>query len=622
MVAKPTQVFFLVEEYAKKNSIEIPNDFANLRIRAEQNAVSKNAYANIFEIYNEIKGFRTEEERQRILQLEFLAELEVCVPNRAMLELFNHYREKGVPIILITDMYWTREYIAQLLESVGVTGYEKLYISCECKANKHDGRLFTYVLMDLQVKPINVTHYGDNRRSDILNTRLKGINSKRVYYDLPTKRVIYSDGNSLSCNNTIAYEIQQKIISCKLDVTKSRAYQLGYILLGPLLDGFSMWLKQQVEADEIENLLFLARDGKIMQRAFEAANSNCSHRYIYASRRALIVPNIWKCCDLKDVISLFFTSKNDTYGSLLWKMGLSEKEYESILNKYGIKRNEKINIKELFNTRFPVIYEELKNTIFNNSKNQNELLSRYLNSVNFDKNTAIVDVGWYGNMQRALQRTLKDLGKEKDINGYYVGVVPDSKTVLSSEIKVKGYLFEPGSENLFKIEKSMNGLMEWFFTAEHGSTLGYCENKNGEICPILDICEFDSEYMKLEDELFIHNEFQAGALDYVKMMSKYSFLNCIEKKPEIVFRNLQNFGTEPLMKDLELFGNIRIIRETGSQYFAKPKGIIYYLIHPHTLINDMSSCGWRIGFMKRLFRLPIPYSKAYFFVRKLAKKVM
>ena len=129
--------------------------------------------------------------------------------------------------------------------------------------------------------------------------------------------------------------------------------------------------------------------------------------------------------------------------------------------------------------------------------------------------------------------------------------------------------------------------------------------------------------MKIEDELYIHSEFQAGAYDYVKKMSQYVFLNCLEKTPTVAFRNLQCFGTNPLIEDLKLFGNIRVVREAGNiQYFAKPKNVIRYIIQPKAFIKDIDNCGWRIGFIKRLLRFPFPYGKAYFALRKLAKKVL
>ena len=623
MVAKPSQFFSLVEKYAKNNRIAIPDNFANLRIQAERNIAQKNPYANIFDIYKEILEFRTEEERQNILQLEFEAELEVCVANKAMVKLFNNYKVEGIPVILITDMYWTKEYIIRILSNIGITGYEKLYISCECKANKYDGSLFSYVLKDLGIKPYNMMHYGDNRKSDIVQARLKGIHSKNAYYDLPELRAIYSDYKGLDNSSKSDYEIQQKMILCSIDKTKSRAYQLGYALLGPLLDGYTAWLKRQLEADGIENVLFLARDGLIMKKAFEVTNDDFNSIYVYASRRALIVPSIWKYDKLENVINLFFTSRNDTYGSLLQKMGLSEGEYLSVLKKHEINQAEKVNVKNIGLTKFPIIFEELKSRIVENSKKQDDLLARYVKTIDFNKKTAIVDIGWYGNMQRALQNNLKAYGKNGDVIGYYVGVVPDSKTVLDSGIMVKGYLFEPGNDALFEVEKSMNGLVEWFFSAEHGSTLGYCEQEDGGIAPVLDKCEFDNDFMKIEDELYIHKEFQEGALDYVKKISQYTFLNCIKKTPAVVFRNLQCFGMNPLTEDLKMIGNVRVIREAGNiQYFAKPKGVFQYIFHPKEIIEDIDNCGWRIGFIKRLLKIPFPYGKAYFMLRKFAKRIL
>src|SRR5476649_956113 len=63
---------------------------------------------------------------------------------------------------------------------------------------------------------------------------------------------------------------------------------LGRQSLAPLLESLVLWLHEQAKQDGVTQLLFLARDGYMMQRAYQAvipASQQIPNQYMYASRR-------------------------------------------------------------------------------------------------------------------------------------------------------------------------------------------------------------------------------------------------------------------------------------------------------------------------------------------------
>ena len=80
-------------------------------------------------------------------------------------------------------------------------------------------------------------------------------------------------------------------------------------------------------------------------------------------------------------------------------------------------------------------------------------------------------------------------------------------------------------------------------------------------------------------------------------------------------KNYRQMGTEPSLKEAEFWGNMCFF-EYESQYIARPRKWIYYMMNPKGLIRDLSSSFWKIGFLKRLFAIKLPYNKIYGLLKK------
>ena len=102
-------------------------------------------------------------------------------------------------------------------------------------------------------------------------------------------------------------------------------------------------------------------------------------------------------------------------------------------------------------------------------------------------------------------------------------------------------------------------------------------------------------------------EIQRGALDFIKKFGNKE----IALSANILFEGLKQTGLEPKKKDIEMFADFRFFDEGETQYLAKPKSMIYYLTHVRELKNDFLLSRWKIGFMKRLFKLKLPYENLY-----------
>ena len=117
------------------------------------------------------------------------------------------------------------------------------------------------------------------------------------------------------------------------------------------------------------------------------------------------------------------------------RLGLNPEEKNELLKKYNLELESKINSNEILNNKdFLGFYEEVKEEIIQNSKEEFNNLLNYYNNIKFNGKVAIVDIGWFGNMQNALNKLVSKADINAEISGYYC-----SCQGLYVFIKHKGY---------------------------------------------------------------------------------------------------------------------------------------------------------------------------------------
>ena len=220
--------------------------------------------------------------------------------------------------------------------------------------------------------------------------------------------------------------------------------------------------------------------------------------------------------------------------------------------------------------------------------------------MNFNGEVALVDIGWYGNMQSALTQIA-----DANIKGYYFGLRNNKKM----DIKSKGYLFDVEyNQNYDCQELYFNSIFEFIFSATHGSVKKFIESE--------ELVEFYENENSDEFMLYALNSIQNGAKKFVEEYSKTNISNYIELSPEIGCINIFEFLNKPSYLDALNFGNIKF-KDGDVNYIAKSLGIKKYLFSPKKFIKDFKSSLWKIGFLKATFKIKFPYSKFCLMLRKI-----
>jgi len=393
--------------------------------------------------------------------------------------------------------------------------------------------------------------------------------------------------------------------------------EAGYETGGPVLFGYINWLHEQFKRDGIEKIFFLARDGQLMQKVYQQIYNDIPCEYMYASRRALIVPTLWMHAELEEINQVITLPMFLSIKGLLKRMGLDYRLVEGKILKAGFDSQKLYKGQSLLNNdRFKKLYENtIKPKVVQNSREQYELFLLYLKQLKFQGNVAIVDIGWFGRMQSALGQIIKSGNIPVKLHGYYLGLKPESQ--LLNQMSARGYLFDK-DKNIENAEKeaAFNPLVEIFFTANHGTTLGYAKEEE-IIVPVLDKWEYSLPELKKDYNLIL--ALQKGALAFVKDAGLSNDLLGLAEMEDVTFFNWIQLGCYPSSECVKRIGSLHY-EDNGIQSFIVPRKGKSYFLHPQLFIHDFITSGWRIGFLARTFETSLFCFEVYKWIRRLAHK--
>ena len=310
-----------VYELTERRAIEAGYDakgFALVRARVEDNC----PYCDLDRIYrdlSELYGW-DEKTREAMKKLELDVERAVLEPRPEAVSLFSFALGLGKRVILTSDMYLPAPVLRGILEEKGITGFEKIFVSCSCKKAKQNG-LFGE-LLKLCGEPSEILHIGDNPEADGKSPEAFGIDS-----------VVIPSSLMLAVNTRWAGAVktaESLADRCMVGLAVSRLFAdpfqdpnlwkrpcgermayLGNSVIGPLMTGHMSWLVRKLMEDRYDGVLFLSRDGWFPIRLYERIRGKLSLPegiYYYANRRSAFL-----CCadhklqaDHIDVISKAF----------------------------------------------------------------------------------------------------------------------------------------------------------------------------------------------------------------------------------------------------------------------------------------------------------------------------
>lgn len=502
-VYQPTNIFKILSKIVlEKFQVK---DFYEIRVSCEKEARvdSNNFECNIDEIYDLI-GKKIENKKliSEIKNIELELEMDFCVQNSFMKEVYDYCKNKNKHIIFISDMYLDEKFILKLLKKCG---YDKgnLYVSSTYRKNKGSLELYSYVLMKEKINKNKWVHIGDNSNSDYNSPLEFGIKAYN-YTNVSSKCELTPNSNF----EAIVLGIQNNYLYNGKERSYWERFGVKYVSL--IYFGFTKWLYDLTRGED--NLFFLSRDGYMIHKVYNLLSNDDKifTKYLYCSRKVTQIPALIKLS--KDEAVSFLLNNvhyyfDKTLGAFLSSIYVDiDKVDIGIIKAFSFESfDDIISNEDIF--RVKKLVARLYNHIRFNLEIKYHISKQYLEQEidNKFKVINLVDVGWNGSIQDAIMKTL-----DRDVVGYYFGTKMNMRN--DSFTNMFGYYFDLGNpkinmDNVF--EQIM--MYELIFSAPHGGVINY-KDDGKKIVPVLNE---DDEYNK------VVLEFQKSALDIIKLYIKY-----------------------------------------------------------------------------------------------------
>jgi hypothetical protein len=370
--------------------------------------------------------------------------------------------------------------------------------------------------------------------------------------------------------------------------------QLGEQILAPLLHDFVWWLHRQALRDGVDQLFFLARDGYMLQKAYQAViptQEQLPNYYMYASRRVFNFPSITKL-DERALRFLMGDRVEMPVGRYLERIGLDAPEVEAAVRAVGFESSQSLVLQTDFH-RLKQLFRRLEPQVLASAAAERRRLLRYADSMaNWDgRKSALVDIGWHGNLQVSLRKVM---GLPADrLRGYYFGLHTGIKARSAGE-KMRAYLDETRLADwvvCWLTFRRSREVFEIFFTGRESSIVGIGEPSPGQF-------EAIREGLKMPAEM-------AYKLDVLQDAAMKSVRGVNYSRSEVL-RRLVRLMSLPSRAEADALGDVPHTEGFGgygrSDYLARPRySLRGYLRRVGQLAHDWRKTFWRPGFVRRLW---------------------
>ena len=233
------------------------------------------------------------------VQRELDAEARHCFGFAPVMDLIRAARSRGWEVIIVSDSYLSSAQLRLLIARAAgadiADAIGRVFTSSEIGMSKTEG-LFGPVLDALGARPASILHLGDNRHADQAAPDALGIHSAYfVQFDEESAQRFRLEAVAATVidpaiRRTVpALQPHRPLIS--LRDQDDPAWKLGYDVIGPLMQAFAAWVREEVALLSAEHgrpvrPLFVMRDGHLPMKLFETLRSDIEPGSVSISRIA------------------------------------------------------------------------------------------------------------------------------------------------------------------------------------------------------------------------------------------------------------------------------------------------------------------------------------------------
>lgn len=418
---------------------------------------------------------------EALMRAEYALELALLEPNPEMLVLAQRLHAAGKPVVITSDMYLGSDFFRAVLRPHGL-GEVPVFVSADCNATKRDrGELFEVLAQHLGLPKAHILHIGDNPLADVEQPRARGLQA--FYYQprppagptpLPSENLEASIGHGL-------WRVHAR------DIEPNSMAALGYLQGGPANLGFLQWIGERARQDGIEHLLFLSRDGYILERIARhgVVAPLPPFRYFLGSRTTYTLAAMTADNFVSFLPFLLSGSNGLAPAELLERIGVTPPA-PGVMSDLGL--GDVVRVTPALHDRLARFLFAWRWEILKVCQRTRGALYRYLrqSGLQAGARVAVVDVGWSGTTQEAFELALKPL-MPLEVYGYYFCLADTPERLHRAGKQRMAALVDRHSVSPATVASiyAHRMLVELMFSAPHPSVIGLRDGCEG-VEPVCD----------------------------------------------------------------------------------------------------------------------------------------
>lgn len=372
-----------------------------------------------------------------IVENEVLREIDVLYVNEYILSLLKRLKKEGKKIIAVSDMYLKRADILRILSKFDLIDiFDEVYVSSDTRYMKFTGNMFKFLFLKNNLLPLDVVHIGDNKHSDYLVPKQLGVTSY-LYKDLNILKK-YKDTSDLYLHDKYSF-IRELLVQGKTQSKKDFSFFIQNYFAYDLIN-FVYTIIIDIYVNKLSKVYFLERDGSIFLDIWLKLFKNVT------LLKELGLKNL-KRCKISRKDSSLLIDIHSPYDVVERANKVNPPDVFSIshiLGCFGIELTERFFQKDILEL---VLKNDSSKAFFFNNFNEvflplllerRKIVLKNLTDIGlFEKDFAIVDIGWGGTTQTDIQTFITDNNLKIKCKGYYYGT--DSRIYSLPSSSFYGY---------------------------------------------------------------------------------------------------------------------------------------------------------------------------------------
>jgi predicted HAD superfamily hydrolase len=536
-----------------------------------------------------------------MVEAEERVELKLCNVNPPLRELYDRAVRSQKTIIYVSDMYHKPEFLKTLLERNGYAVPEgSIFVSSAHRYNKVSGRLFNIVFDSLGVGPAQILHIGDNPHGDRATPKSLGLRTILHEYRTSSERPNFA--NFKAPCDLQAYVAGMGRMSKVQYPDKDFWWHLGYGAFGPMTVAYCQWLEDRFRQDKIESAYFFLRDMDIVADVFEllypSEGRGYKTRKLLSSRRAFVFPVAEYFAEIAfSGFGLFYSTQTKPAREFLRRLCIDSDQFQAEFQQVGFKTpDEPISPGEIVKLFDLFRQPRVLKAVLGRSREERPLLVKYLEQEEFFSHSqvAVVELGWAGRLQKALQSLLNQMRLPVSLNGYYFATFDQFFLGQVPNLKHSSFVTHNGQPNdlASSLDRSLR-ILESIYSSTRGSLL-YFQRDGEQVVPVFSGSGLSEQQVHILNEA--HNGIKQFTMDFISQREKFPF----EKIPAgIAIERYLRLAMNPSPEEALVVGQLIHTENFGSN---AAKRIAAFRPESHTVADvwrDLEDSTWREGLINQ-----------------------